>query len=107
MADISIPAAIYALAVVAVFILLYEKGKKKYTPYCEALDKEEYPLKALAPVGFATLEMIKRNYESNIDRKLRRQLRELKDEIGRASCRTRNTLNFFCAQPGQRQQAIF
>ena len=49
-------------------------------PYCEALDKEEYPLKALAPVGFATLEMIKRNYESNIDRKLRRQLRELKDE---------------------------
>lgn len=80
MADISIPAAIYALAVGAVFILLYEKGKKKYTPYCEALDKDEYPLKALAPVGFAALEMIKRNYESNIDRKLRRQLRELKDE---------------------------
>jgi len=80
MADISIPAAIYTLVVIVLFFLLYEKGKKKYTPYSEALDKEEYPFRALAPIGFSAMELIKHNYGSNIDRKLRRQLRELQDE---------------------------
>lgn len=80
MAEISIPAAIYAAVVVVMFILFYERGKKKYTPYAEALKKEEYPLKALVPVGFSALDIAKRTYAGNLDRKLRKQLRELKDE---------------------------
>lgn len=80
MADVSIPAAIYTLVVVTLFILLYEKGKKKYAPYVEALSKKEYPLKSLLPVGFSALDLIKPAYSGNIDRKLRRQLRELKEE---------------------------
>ena len=62
MADVSIPAAIYTLVVVTLFILLYEKGKKKYAPYVEALSKKEYPLKYLLTVGFYGLDLIKPAY---------------------------------------------
>lgn len=80
MEEISIPAAIYAVVVIIMFLVFYEKGKKKYTSYCEALSKKEYPLKALLPIGFALVDTFKHTYASNLDRKLRRQLRELRDE---------------------------
>jgi len=78
--DISTPGAIYLIIVLMIIVILYSKGKKKYMPLCEALDKKEYPFKSMTMIGFAFMEMIKYKYKSNLDRKLRRVLRELKEE---------------------------
>lgn len=78
--NVSKGGAIYMLIVFALVFILYSKGKKKYTPLCEVLDKEEYPFKSLTMLGFALMELINFKYKSPIDRKLRKSLRELKEE---------------------------
>lgn len=78
--SISVPGAIYLVVVLIVFLLLYEKGKKKYTPLCDVLDKKEYPLKSMTMLGFSLMEMIRFKYNTNLDRKVRKSLRELREE---------------------------
>lgn len=68
------------LAVMIIFALLYMSGKKKYQEFVDALDKKEYSLKDIFPVGFALMDMIRYQYNSNFDRSFRRQLRELYPE---------------------------
>lgn len=80
MVEISTGALIYAMLVLILIFLLYEKGKKKYQPFCELLDKEEYRLKELMTIGFSLMDMIRYSYASNFDRKLRKQIKELKEE---------------------------
>lgn len=78
--EISSVGAVYLIIVLMLIIILYSKGKKKYTPLCEVLDKKEYPFKSLTMIGFSLMEMIGYKYKSNLDRKLRKSLRELKEE---------------------------
>ena len=78
--DVSTAGAVYLIVVLMLIIILYSRGKKKYTPLCEVLDKEDYPFKSLTMIGFSFMELTKYKYRSNLDRKLRKSLRELKDE---------------------------
>ena len=78
--EVSTIGAIYMIAVLMFIVILYSRGKKKYTPLCEALDKKEYPFKSLTMIGFSLMEITKYSYRSNLDRKLRKSLRELKEE---------------------------
>ena len=78
--NVSTGGAIYLIIVFLLIIILYSKGKKKYTPLCEVLDKKEYPFKSLTMLGFALMEILNYKYKSNLDRKLRKSLRELKEE---------------------------
>ncbi len=79
MAEVSTVGAIYLIVVLLFIIILYGRGKTKYTSLCEVLDKEEYPFKSLTMIGFAFMEMIRYEYKSNLDRKLRKSLRELRE----------------------------
>ncbi|MDD6035294.1 MAG: type II secretion system F family protein [Lachnospiraceae bacterium] len=79
MAEVSTGAAIYVLAVLLFIIILYLRGKKKYTQYCDILDKKEYPLKSLTILGFAFMELIRYKYATVLDRKLRKQINELRE----------------------------
>ena len=77
--EVSPLAALYLIAVLVVFVLLYIKGKKNFLAYCEPFDQKEFPLKSLMPVGHQFMAMIRYPYSSPMDRKMRRQLRELRD----------------------------
>lgn len=79
MEQVSPVAAIYAVAILLFIILLYLRGNKKYSQYCEILDKKEYPLKSITMLGFAFMELIRFKYTTILDRKLRKQLCELKE----------------------------
>lgn len=79
MTEIPTFGAIYLVVVLVIVIVLYGKGKKKYASLCEVLNKEEYPLKSLIIIGFSLMELIGYSYKSNLDRKLRKSLRELKE----------------------------
>ena len=68
------------LIIMVIFAFLYMSGKKKYQEFVDALDKKEYSLKDFFPVGFMLMDMIHYQYNSNFDRSLRRQLRELYPE---------------------------
>ena len=77
--EVPLPAALYLIFTLLLFVLLYIKGKKKYVVYCEPLDQKEFPLKSLMMVGHQFMEMIHYSYATALDRKVRRQLRELRD----------------------------
>ena len=79
MAEVSTFGAIYLIVLLMIVIVLYGKGKKKYTSLCEVLDKEEYPFKSFTVIGFAFMELIRYPYKSNLDRKIRKSLRELRE----------------------------
>lgn len=79
-AEVSAVGTGYLLVVFVLLFLLFEKGKKKYTPFCNALEKKEYPLRSLTVIGFALMELIRYPYKSSLDRKLRKELRELREE---------------------------
>lgn len=79
MEQISIGAVIYVIVVLLLIVLLYIRGNKKYSQLCAILDKKEYPLKSITMLGFAFMELIHYKYTSVIDRKLRKQLNELKE----------------------------
>lgn len=68
------------LIVMIIFALFYSSGKKKYQAFVDALDKKEYGLKDFFPLGFALMDLIHYQYNTNFDRRLRRQLRELYPE---------------------------
>lgn len=80
MAEISTGGAIYLLIILVAVVVLYEKGKKKYTPLCNALNKKEYPLRTLTMVGFSLMEIAHYKYNTVLDRKTRKNLRELQSE---------------------------
>lgn len=79
MPEISTFSLIYLLVVLLLFGFLYIQGKKNYLAYCDPLDQKEFPLKSLMPVGHQFMALIRYKYASPLDRKLRRQLRELRD----------------------------
>lgn len=72
-------ALIYTILVLVVIFILFEAGKKKYKDFIEPLDKKEYPLKDVLPIGLQLMDQMHYGYNSPFDRKLRRQFRELKD----------------------------
>ncbi|MBP3201835.1 MAG: type II secretion system F family protein [Lachnospiraceae bacterium] len=67
---------IYLLITFVVFLFLYLRGKQ-YKGYCEPLSKNDFMLKDVFGVGFAVLDIIKYQYGTAFDRKLRIKLREL------------------------------
>lgn len=56
-----------------IWLFFYLKGQK-YNEMFDVLDEKEYPLKEIYGTGYAVLELIKYNYKSKGDRKLRQQL---------------------------------
>lgn len=80
MAEVSTIGAVYLILILVLVVLLYEKGKKKYTPLCDVLDKKEYPLKSMTMIGFSFMEITRFKYNTNLDRKVRKNLRELREE---------------------------
>ena len=79
MAEISTAAVIVMFVALALFALLYEKGKKKFQDYLAPLDKKEFPLRDVLPVGFAAMDLVKYQYNTALDRKNRKYLKELYD----------------------------
>lgn len=79
MADISTASVIVILVIIVVFALLFEKGKKKFQDYLTPLDKEEFPLRDFLPIGFAAMDLVKYQYNTALDRKNRKYLKELYD----------------------------
>ncbi len=60
------------------WIFLFCKGKKNATLF-QGLDEKEYPLKDIYFVGYELLELIKYNYRTKYDRRLRKEISVLKD----------------------------
>lgn len=60
------------------WIFLFFKGKKNATLF-QGLDEKEYPLKDIYFVGYELLELIKYNYRTKYDRRLRKEISVLKD----------------------------
>lgn len=69
---------IFFVVVLLITILLYLFSRNKYNDYIEPLDKNEYRLKSVMPVGFFILDMFKYGYGTKYDRNLQRQIAELK-----------------------------
>ena len=74
--ELSTGGLIYLLITFAIFLVLYIKGKQ-YKEICDPLDKNDFALKDLFGIGFAVLDIIKYQYGSAFDRKLRLKLKEL------------------------------
>lgn len=70
---------VYLAITIAPVLLLLLMAGKKYVDMVNALDKKDFGLRDLFPIGFQAMEMSKYKYGSTFDRKLRRQLRELYD----------------------------
>ncbi len=64
-----------------IFIALYLLSKNRYDDFIEPLDKKEYELKALLPIGFFILDIIKYKYLTRYDRYLQNKTAELKGGI--------------------------
>ena len=60
------------------WIFLFCKGKINATLF-QGLDEKEYPLKDIYFVGYELLELIKYNYRTKYDRRLRKEISVLKD----------------------------
>ncbi len=60
------------------WIFLFCKGRKNATLF-QGLDEKEYPLKDIYFVGYELLELIKYNYRTKYDRRLRKEISVLKD----------------------------
>lgn len=77
MKQISITSLLILLLILIVFFVLYVVGNSKYKGYIEPLDKDEFSSKALFPIGFLLLDIIKYPYNSALDRQNRKYLKEL------------------------------
>ena len=75
--EISTAAVIILFITIVFFYLLYTSGKKKYMDYVEALDKKDFTIRDFMPAGFMVMELIKYKYNSALDRKARKYLKEL------------------------------
>lgn len=62
-----------------VWLILLMKGSK-YKDFIEPLDKKEFPLKDLYGIGFALMELVKYNYKSKSDKKLKENIEILYGE---------------------------
>lgn len=69
----------YMLLTIVLFFLIYQKGEKRYKGIIEQLDTKEFPIRSFMPAGFAFMEMIGYKYNTQFDRVLRKQLKELYD----------------------------
>lgn len=54
---------------VLLFLLMWNRGYKKYEELLEALDSDKHPLKIIYPFGFQVLDLLNYNYTSKMDRK--------------------------------------
>lgn len=79
MEEISTVSLLVMAVVLIVFALLYGRGKKKYKDYIEPLDKDEFTLKELLPMGFLIMELSNYQYNTALDRQNRKYLKELYD----------------------------
>lgn len=80
MAKISIPAAICLLISLALFYFLYSTGKKRFARMVAPLDEKLFRVKSFMPAGFALMALLKYDYRSNFDRKLRQQIAEIHEQ---------------------------
>jgi len=71
-----IMAAFFTVLAVA-FGILYSLSRKKYADIVCVLDKKEFPLKVLLPVGLIILDALKHSYNTGYDRKLAMAVTEL------------------------------
>lgn len=78
-AVIKMAGAIYLAAGILIFVFLYLKAGKKYQAMIGPLPKSDFGLKDFFPIGFAFMDLIGYKYNSNFDRKMLRELRELYD----------------------------
>ncbi len=72
-------AAGYFLVCFLVVVLCYVMGNKKYKPMAEALDKDEFSMRDFFPAGFYLMEKTRYQYNSSVDRVLRKYMKELYD----------------------------
>ncbi|SHK07482.1 type II secretion system F family protein [Paramaledivibacter caminithermalis] len=59
------------------FSILYFLSRGKYDGYIKSLDKREYPLKSLIPIGLFIMDAIKYKYSTKYDRNIYIKLSEL------------------------------
>lgn len=64
--------------VLVLFILLFVLSRNKYNDYIEPLDKDEYKLRVLLPIGLFILDKAKYKYTFKYDRMLQLKVAELK-----------------------------
>lgn len=69
----------FGIAVLLLWLVMYARGYK-YAVLFDRLSAEDYPLKELYFVGYALLKCVKKNYKTEKDRKLRRQLSVIYNE---------------------------
>lgn len=79
MEDVSTASLIYLIACVLLFYYFYAGGKKKYLKMLDPLTKDEFGLKDFFPAGFFLMEKLKYKYNSQYDRILRKNLKEIYD----------------------------
>lgn len=60
------------------FLLLFFLSRSKYNDYIEPLDKNEYKLRSLLPIGLFILDKVQYKYTSKYDRILHSKVAELK-----------------------------
>lgn len=80
MTEVTTDSLIYLILVFFLIFFLYEKGKKRYEQYISVLDKKKYPLKDFLPIGFLAMEYLHYSYTTQLDRNLRKDLKELYEE---------------------------
>lgn len=64
--------AVYIVLMVF-WIIVLNKGDKKFSDMIDPLDAKAYPLKALFPVGFELLDMVKYTFNTGFDKKRKAQ----------------------------------
>ena len=69
--------AVFFTVLIITFGVLYFFSKDKYADIVCLLDKNEFPLKGLLPVGMFILDAFKRSYNTGYDRKLAMAVAEL------------------------------
>ena len=79
MDNINTISVVYLWFTIIIFYLFYRKGKKKYQAITKALDPKDFHVRDFMPAGFALMEMTGYKYNTQFDRVLRKQLKELFD----------------------------
>lgn len=69
--------AVFFTVLIIAFGILFFLSKEKYADIVCVLDKKEFPLKGLLPVGMLILDVFKRGYTTGYDRKLAIAVAEL------------------------------
>lgn len=64
-------------ALMVILIVLYMLSQKKYEGFIKPLDKKQYPLKRILPIGLFLLDAVKYRFVSGYDRKLLSKIAEI------------------------------